>query len=653
MTSYTVKGDQFIMLYIQEYCIAAALGTLTLAFMYFLKRNYATRSNRIFLAMIGLNLFSSLLNILSIHTISYPWNYSPFVRTAVNLGYLMFYNLLACTFLLYADSLTRIPRFRKPVALGFGAAVMLTALLIFLSPFTRWIAYFDDSLTYRHGVLHPLLYIISYSCMAWSVFLFVRSARKFSRYQLISLICFILGIAVTQIFQTVFPRYVINNFVITLALFFLFIAFENQAYYLFRKTQCFNRYAFISTIRRLQKRRIPYQMTALRLDHMQDSPVMTRRSSADQLATLMAERLYHSCPGKVFALSNDCFAVVMETRSRHFSTALPDKVQACFAEPFTVTVREEPESIQLSPQIQAMNITEHFPAAYELLEHFSRADSFLHRTISDDEIDTLLGSLRREQMLLRLIDDALKNQKFQVWYQPILDLSTGETHSAEALIRLIDEKEGFISPEDLIRTAEKYGRINAVGLYVFEAVCRTIRDRGLIGLGMEMIEINLSPRQIRNPNLAEQMLALIHEYNVPPQAINLEITETAEITLAEKEQMAAFMNRLKEEGISFSLDDYGSGFATISSLLTYPVDLVKFDRDILWHAMKNTSAMTVLETSLSTVLGIGKKALVEGVETEEMKQLLVKNRSNYLQGYLFSRPLPEEDFIQFIRKHEK
>ena len=81
------------MLYIQEYCIAAALGTLTLAFMYFLKRNYATRSNRIFLAMIGLNLFSSLLNILSIHTISYPWNYSPFVRTAVNLGYLLFYNL--------------------------------------------------------------------------------------------------------------------------------------------------------------------------------------------------------------------------------------------------------------------------------------------------------------------------------------------------------------------------------------------------------------------------------------------------------------------------------------------------------------------------------------------------------------------------------
>ncbi len=70
----------------------------------------------------------------------------------------------------------------------------------------------------------------------------------------------------------------------------------------------------------------------------------------------------------MFALSNDCFAVVMETRSRHFSTALPDKVQACFAEPFTVTVREEPESIQLSPQIQTMNITEHFPAAYELLE---------------------------------------------------------------------------------------------------------------------------------------------------------------------------------------------------------------------------------------------------------------------------------------------
>ena len=134
-------------------------------------------------------------------------------------------------------------------------------------------------------------------------------------------------------------------------------------------------------------------------------------------------------------------------------------------------------------------------------------------------------------------------------------------------------------------------------------------------------------------------------------AINLEITETAEITQREKEQMVSFMERMRAEGVAFSLDDYGSGFATIGTLLTYPVNLVKFDRDILWKAMTEPSAMTLLKTSLSAVRGIGKKAVVEGVETKEMEQMLRQNDCDYLQGFLFSRPLAEENFIRFIREH--
>ena len=108
---------------------------------------------------------------------------------------------------------------------------------------------------------------------------------------------------------------------------------------------------------------------------------------------------------------------------------------------------------------------------------------------------------------------------------------------------------------------------------------------------------------------------------------------------------------MRAEGVTFSLDDYGSGFATIGTLLTYPVNLVKFVRSILWEAMKNPSAMTLLQTSLSAVKGIGKKAVVEGVEDTEMDTMLRNNNCDYLQGFLFSRPLPEEKFISFIKEH--
>ena len=178
-----------------------------------------------------------------------------------------------------------------------------------------------------------------------------------------------------------------------------------------------------------------------------------------------------------------------------------------------------------------------------------------------------------------------------------------------------------------------------------------IRDRDTKSLGINCIQVNLSPRQLREPSLADDLLGMLQKYGLSTDAINLEITETAEITRSEKEQVVSFMERMREEGVAFSLDDYGSGFATIGTLLTYPVNIVKFDRDILWKAMTEPSAMTILKTSLSAVKGIGKKAVVEGVETKEMEQMLRENDCDYMQGFLFSRPLAEENFIRFIREH--
>ena len=178
-----------------------------------------------------------------------------------------------------------------------------------------------------------------------------------------------------------------------------------------------------------------------------------------------------------------------------------------------------------------------------------------------------------------------------------------------------------------------------------------IRDRDLCRLGVDCVEINLSPRQLGDPELADQFLALIRQYGIPAGSVNLEITETAEITQIEKEQMISFVEHMEAEGVTFSLDDYGSGFATIGTLLSYPVQIVKFDKSILWRAMAEPSAMTLLQTSLSAVHGIGRKALVEGVETVEMEAVLRENHVDYLQGYYYAHPLPEEDFIRFIREH--
>ena len=639
------------MLYVSEYCIAAVMGTAVLFATYFLKRNYDTLHNRLFLCMILINLLSSALNIVSIGTISSPANYSPFVRLAVNLGYLWLYNLLAGVFLLYTDNVTKIPRIKIPVRIILLSIHLLETFLIFTSPFTNWIAYFDGNLAYRRGIFHPLLYVISYVEIFCCLILFTICRRRFNQHQKIAVSCFAVGNVAAQIFQLLFPRYVICNFVNTLSLFFLFIAFENQAYYLFQTTQCYNRYSFVTTVRWLQKRETPYRIIALRMEYIQTASVAARPSTIDQLTIRLAERLYRAFPGQVYVLSDECFAIIEESESCQWDETATDRIRACFATPVTITQEKKTESTLISPLIQTITVKDFFPNGYALLDYLSGADNFSRAAMSDEDVDAAVESMRREQKMLHLIDQALEKRAFRVWYQPILDAARGEYHSAEALLRLDDRDGGFVNPEELIRIAEKNGRIDAVGLYVFEEVCRMIRDRGIRQLGVSSIEVNLSPRQLRDPKLADSLLELIRKYGLSPDSFNLEITETAEITPAEKAQMDAFMERMGAEGVTFSLDDYGSGFATIGTLLNYPVDIVKFDKEILWKAMRDPAAMTILQTSLSAVRGIGKKALVEGVETPEMEKMLRESCCDYMQGFLFSRPLPEAEFEGFIREH--
>ena len=639
------------MQYMSEFCVAAVIGTAVLFALYFLKRNYDTPHNRLFFCMVLINLLSSAVNIVSIHSISNPVQHSPFIRDLVNLGYLWLYNLLAGVFLLYADNVTKIPWLKNPVRIFFFSVHLLETFLILTSPATKWIAYFDADLVYRRGILHPLLYAVSYTEILAGLLFYAACRERFNHYQKVAVFWFAVAHFFAQFYQIIFPHYVIGNYMTTLGLFFLFIAFENHVYYLFQTTMCYNRYAFITTIRRLQKRKAPYQIASLHMDYIQSSVVASRPSTIDQLTILLAERMDRAFPGKVYVLSNECFAIIEENVSPQWDQSVRDRIQGCFAEPFTVTREDKTETTRISPKIRTINVTEHFPDGYTLLDYLSGTEDVSSADLSDDIVDSALESIRQEQKILHLIDKALENRTFMVWYQPILDVASGTYRSAEALIRLRDGNGSFVNPEELIRVAEKNGRIDAVGLYVFEEVCRLLQDRETKLRGINCIEVNLSPRQLRNPALADSLLALIREYHLSADSINLEITETAETTREEKEQMVSFMERMRAEGVAFSLDDYGSGFATIGTLLTYPVDIVKFDRDILWKAMTDPSAMTLLQTSLSAVRGIGKKAVVEGVETKEMEQMLRENNCDYLQGFLFSRPRPEKEFIRFIREH--
>lgn len=194
---------------------------------------------------------------------------------------------------------------------------------------------------------------------------------------------------------------------------------------------------------------------------------------------------------------------------------------------------------------------------------------------------------------------------------------------------------------------KKNGYIHEVGKIVFEKVCKFISESDLKKNGIDYIEVNLSPVQCNHENLVEDFLNIMKKYSVSPEQINLEITETADSMYLTR--VNENIQKFKELGISFSIDDFGSGFASLNYLIKFPVSIIKIDKEILWNAMKNKQAMIVLKNTICMAKELDKEIVVEGVEDLDMIQILNQLECDYQQGYFYSKPIAEKEFVEFIR----
>jgi EAL domain-containing protein (putative c-di-GMP-specific phosphodiesterase class I) len=213
-------------------------------------------------------------------------------------------------------------------------------------------------------------------------------------------------------------------------------------------------------------------------------------------------------------------------------------------------------------------------------------------------------------------------------------------------LRLKDDEYGFISPELFIPVAEKSGAIHRIGTYVLEEVCRFIASDEYRALQMDYIEINLSVTQCMRPNLAQEVLEIMNRYGVKPDQINLEITETA--ASYSQNTMMENIETLTDAGISFSLDDYGTGYSNMRRIASMPFSIVKLDKSFI-NADRNPRIEIILENTIHMIKDMNMKIVVEGIETAELVQQFSDLKCEYIQGYYFSKPIPKEEFVSFIQ----
>jgi len=263
--------------------------------------------------------------------------------------------------------------------------------------------------------------------------------------------------------------------------------------------------------------------------------------------------------------------------------------------------------------------------------------------------ETVLAEMNREKEIERLIEEALKKDRVEVFYQPIYSIKEDKFTTAEALVRIRDEEKNLVPPGLFIPIAEKNGKILTLGNSILEKVCRFIREREPQKLGMDYIEVNLSVVQCADEKLASSFIAMLNEYEIAPDRINFEITESAE--LKRRDIFKANLEALQEYGISFSLDDFGTGHSNLNYIVEMPVEIVKFDRDMTNAFFVEEKARVIMETAINMIHDMGLKVVVEGIETREQFEKMKELGVDYIQGFFFSRPVPQDEFYDFIKKN--
>ena len=282
------------------------------------------------------------------------------------------------------------------------------------------------------------------------------------------------------------------------------------------------------------------------------------------------------------------------------------------------------------------------------------ADSAVHRAkeLGGRQFCYYTSELNVQARTTLVMEDALRRalaqEEFVLYYQPKVALRSGRIVGAEALLRWQRPGCGMVPPLEFIPAAEKNGLIETIGAWVIQEACRQMGAWREAGLTEIKVAVNVSARQFRGGGLEEEVVKALARYAVEPRHLMLELTES--MLMDEPEKAVARMMALKRIGVRLSLDDFGTGYSSLAYLSRFPIDQMKIDRSFVNDIVTDPGAATIATSVIALAHRMRLGVVAEGVETEAQAGYLRQNGCDEIQGYLFSKPVPAEEFAELLRQ---
>lgn len=628
-----------MVLQIQFQVCGLILVCMILAFC--LRKNILSfTSERVFFTMILLVLGSLILDITSVWAL-YELFDDSLLKGLLCKGYLLSLISICCVMAYYVMmDIRQLNESRDFRAFICSVPVFASAIALIFLP----IAYCEDNgLMYTGGESVILTYVVCCSYLLVALFLAIRYRRAIRKSKLEALVFLICSWILAATVQKFNDGWLIVGYAMALSMTFVYARMENPENRVDRLTRCFNADALYYYILERFTSKRTFSIITICLDDFKIVHETFGKENAERVMELVVSFL-RSMKGCVAFRSGEYeFTLTFDNVKRMYDAL--EQIEPRFKRPWQIYEMDVKLSLSMAYLAQS-NMLKSADELTDVVSFFMEECRKLgkgtvipineEQLLRKKEIDHADASLRR----------AMEQGTVQVYYQPIYSVRTGEYVSAEALVRLFDEDDKFISPDLFIPISERNGLILELGMIVFEQVCQFMKEQSLLEKGIRYVEVNLSVVQCMQEDLHQELMAVMQKYDIPPEAINLEITETAAVN--SEKTLLSNMEALIAEGVTFSLDDYGSGYSNLSYVVGLPVDIVKLDKTLIWSSFESQKADVAMQFAISMIKSLGMSVLAEGVENVQQYRRMEALGVDYIQGYLFSRPLPKEEFVHVI-----
>ena len=603
--------------------------------------------NRIFIAIILNLLITAVCNLIS--AIAKPRVVTSdlffAVRCVSQYIYFVLHSLLAPLFCFYVAVITcaniKLGRSRRFL---YEFPMYITTFLALINPLTGWVYNFSADRQYQRAWAISLLYGISALYFVFAMILLLFFWDSITTKVKHVMVYFFILVTCGTVIQLLFSPLHTELLAEALAMTGIMISIENEDERKDSVTGIQNHVALNQDIKKMLKVNSPFSVICIKMHNPLNLMQIIGAANIGKLTSMTSEYLeslinknsvYYVGPGTFVILCED----MDQSKIKEIAASIRDRftkgwdfqgrISTFDASIFLANI---PEDMRTMPEIMTL-----IHAA--IPEGFSDDNS----VISGSGLDGIMRQNRYEKAVL----EGLKNNNYEVYYQPIYSSKNMSIFSGEALLRLRDDNVGDLYPADFLPIAERGEFIFELGDFVLEEVCKFLNSGIPIEMGIETLNVNLSVVQCIQPRYAEHIKEIISKYDVDPSRITFEVMESA--AAADVRALSSFVDTLRDFGCNFSVNDYGIGYSNIHTIFQLNIDCVKIDKSILREAGNSDMGRIILDSTISMIKKIGKKIIISGVEDQDQVDMAVDMGIDYLQGFYFSNPISQNEFITVLK----